>query len=378
MAKRRPALTGTNLEIAGLTEIQEEARRLGISLRTRDGFQKQRSSLLKEIQTKTGKAAEGRARRAAELGTARRAIGERLSGTQEMLERAGVKAGSRTPGAQMTFTDYVQGQQAKVMKGSASSVAAISKELGPLPPSAQARRKALLDASRTMKTPATVQAAPPAAAPTPVRQVAQSGAPVQGQLRTEYVRARMQRRDEARYTKWQQGKAEERMQARQAATDARRSQIQREYLEDVNQRGTVQQRQQTARQQIAASRPERLATAERLRTRGRYLPKSRLGAIFGLGAMAIGGTMAARRMIAGPSNEADIETLAMGREAFRGPEPQIQQAEEQLSLMNAAAYAGETRASLQSLVAGHEQKLAQIQQSARSSVVAQMAALGII
>jgi hypothetical protein len=46
--------------------------------------------------------------------------------------------------------------------------------------------------------------------------------------------------------------------------------------------------------------------------------------------------------------------------------------------MQAAAAAGEARASLAMLVAGHERKLAQIQQGVQSSVVAQMAALGVI
>ena len=63
---------------------------------------------------------------------------------------------------------------------------------------------------------------------------------------------------------------------------------------------------------------------------------------------------------------------------MRGEDAEMRGVDEQMQMMQAAAAAGEARASLSMLVAGHERKLAQIQQGVQSSVVAQMAALGVV
>lgn len=420
MAKRRTGLTGTNLEIASLTELQEEARRLGVSLTTKDGFQKQRSSLLREIKgknraaaaaskaateaaaAKRARAAAGRAARTAETEAARKAISGRLSGAQEMFERAGVAAGSRTPGAQMTFTDYIQGQQAKVMKGSKSAVVGVGKELGPLNPRQQALRRAALDASRTMKPPPSVVSTPPAAAPTPARAVSQSGAAVQRSLGEVYEEAATQRATRRPQMTFgfpelspEERKAAQR-QARDAARPGRMALAQR--LQDQRFRtreaarqtmgvqGTFAEAYETAagERQAAriaardAARPGRLETAARLRRRAKMLPRTKLGAILGLSTAALGGGFLTSRVVGGKPNAADMEALVQSRAMMAGTDAQMRGLDEQMQLMQAAAAAGEARASLSMLVAGHERKLAQIQQGVQSSVVAQMAALGVI
>lgn len=438
MAKRRTGLTGTNLEIASLTELQEEARRLGVSLTTKDGFQKQRSSLLREIKgknraaaaaskaaseaaaAKRARAAAGRAARTAETEAARKAISGRLSGAQEMFERTGVAAGSRTPGAQMTFTDYIQGQQAKVMRGSKSAVVGVSKDLGPLNPRQQAQRRAALDASRTMRTPEPVQKVPPAearAATRPARlalaerlrerkgriqaEVARTMG-TQGSLSQVYGETTAQRAAQRpQMTFGFEGVSpEERKQAQRAARAesrprreayasklrARKLRIQEDARKTMGSQGALQGGYETAagERQAArvaerdAARPGRVQTAERLRRRAKMLPRTRLGAILGVSTAALGGGFLASRVVGGKPNEADMEALVQSRAMMAGTDAQMRGLDEQMQMMQAAAAAGEARASLAMLVAGHERKLAQIQQGVQSSVVAQMAALGVV
>lgn len=127
-----------------------------------------------------------------------------------------------------------------------------------------------------------------------------------------------------------------------------------------------------------AARPGRLETAARLRRRAKMLPRTKLGAILGLSTAALGGGFLTSRVVGGKPNAADMEALVQSRAMMAGTDAQMRGLDEQMQLMQAAAAAGEARASLSMLVAGHERKLAQIQQGVQSSVVAQMAALGVI
>jgi len=342
-----------------------------------------------------------------------------------MFERTGVAAGSRTPGAQMTFTDYIQGQQAKVMKGSKSAVVGVSKDLGPLNPRQQAQRRAALDASRTMRTPEPIQKVPPAearAATRPARlALAERLRERKGRIQAEVARTmgtqgslegvyeettarrarqeaarqgrvdrlndlKMRRREAAaRSTLRRVGREREQIGgilAEQAAEDrVARVNARKTAMQEARERRTARQAERAQAARIAArdaARPGRLETAAKLRRRAKMLPRTRLGAILGLSTAALGGGFLASRVVGGKPNEADMEALVQSRAVMAGTDAQMRGLDEQMQLMQAAAAAGEARASLSMLVAGHERKLAQIQQGVQSSVVAQMAALGVV